>query len=308
MVHWYFLALLYGIIFAFACHYIAGEKGKNQTTWAVIGFFLGLIGLLIIGFSEKEIGETRNTYSQLSGELLNEKDNRDREIDAFVIEKPVWRATYISNESREKYSWPDDGAYVGEARQLTHGEMNEGEIGTLAYERHGKGKHVYPSGAKYVGKWINDKENGKGTFYSADGAVYVGDFRNGMFHGNGIITYADGSVKSGNWERGRFMGVKRNKNLAVNSAYENKLISQKYDGEYKNGMKHGWGTYVYHSGATYVGEWENDMENGRGTFTLIDGTVYIGEFKDGKFHGNGTLSHTDGRQQSGEWKLGRYIG
>ena len=55
------IALLYGIVFAFACHYIAGEKGKDQMTWAVIGFFLGLIGLLIIGFSEKEVRETKKS-------------------------------------------------------------------------------------------------------------------------------------------------------------------------------------------------------------------------------------------------------
>jgi len=48
------IALIYAIIFAFACHYVAEQKGKDGGHWAVIGFFLGLIGLLIIGFTPPE--------------------------------------------------------------------------------------------------------------------------------------------------------------------------------------------------------------------------------------------------------------
>lgn len=48
------IILIYCIIFAFACSYLAKEKGGNPTSWAFIGFFTGIIGLLMIGFTPKK--------------------------------------------------------------------------------------------------------------------------------------------------------------------------------------------------------------------------------------------------------------
>lgn len=41
-------ALIWGIIFGIACGYIANEKGRGAITWSTLGFFFGLIALLII--------------------------------------------------------------------------------------------------------------------------------------------------------------------------------------------------------------------------------------------------------------------
>ncbi|MBF0230386.1 MAG: zinc ribbon domain-containing protein [Desulfamplus sp.] len=48
---WFYI--VYGIIFAFGCGYLAKEKGKNVTDWQILGFLLGIIALLIIGLSSK---------------------------------------------------------------------------------------------------------------------------------------------------------------------------------------------------------------------------------------------------------------
>jgi len=48
------IVIIQGLIFAYACRYVAQEKGKDPNTWFWIGFFLGLVGLLIIGFSRTE--------------------------------------------------------------------------------------------------------------------------------------------------------------------------------------------------------------------------------------------------------------
>lgn len=40
--------LVFGLIFAFACSTIAAGKGLNATKWAWIGFFLGIIGLIMV--------------------------------------------------------------------------------------------------------------------------------------------------------------------------------------------------------------------------------------------------------------------
>jgi ankyrin repeat protein len=57
------IVIAYGFITAFACAYLAKEKGKNQDTWFIIGFLLGIIGILIIGFSKPEIKPVSNVAS-----------------------------------------------------------------------------------------------------------------------------------------------------------------------------------------------------------------------------------------------------
>ena len=63
------IVIIQGLIFAFACRYVAQEKGKDSNTWFWIGFFLGLIGLLIIGFSRTE------TNTQLSNVMSSDNMN-----------------------------------------------------------------------------------------------------------------------------------------------------------------------------------------------------------------------------------------
>lgn len=41
-------ALIWGGIFGFACGFIANEKGRNCILWSTLGFFFGLIALLVI--------------------------------------------------------------------------------------------------------------------------------------------------------------------------------------------------------------------------------------------------------------------
>ena len=40
--------LLWGGIFGFFSGYVAKEKGRNYIAWSTLGFFFGLIALLII--------------------------------------------------------------------------------------------------------------------------------------------------------------------------------------------------------------------------------------------------------------------
>jgi len=76
----------------------------------------------------------------------------------------------------------------------------------------------------------------------------------------------------------------------------------KYEGERKNGKRHGQGTYTFANGNKYVGEWKDDKFHGQGTFTWANGDQYIGEWKDSKKHGKGTKTYTDGSVEKGIWK------
>ena len=82
---------------------------------------------------------------------------------------------------------------------------------------------------------------------------------------------------------------------------------RKYVGEYKDGKRHGHGTYTYPDGAQYVGEYKDNSENGQGTYTYPDGEKYVGGWKNGKFHGQGILTYINGVVEKGVWKDGNLV-
>ncbi len=57
----------------------------------------------------------------------------------------------------------------------------------------------------------------------------------------------------------------------------------KYEGEMKNGKRHGRGKWIRSDGLKYEGGWEDDKPSGQGILTSADGKVCIGEWKAGKF-------------------------
>ena len=77
-------------------------------------------------------------------------------------------------------------------------------------------------------------------------------------------------------------------------------------GEWKDGKKHGQGTFTYGKGKwegeKYVGEFKDGYRNGQGTFTWSDEGKYEGKWKDGKFHGQGTFTFSDGNKGVGEFR------
>ena len=45
----FFFLLLQGCVFGFFCSYIAGQKGRDNGSWFVLGFFFSFIALIAIG-------------------------------------------------------------------------------------------------------------------------------------------------------------------------------------------------------------------------------------------------------------------
>lgn len=97
----------------------------------------------------------------------------------------------------------------------------------------------------------------------------------------------------------------------------------KYEGEWKNGIRHGNGTLVYPNIYTYTGEWKNNMmdglgtleyywykyvgewrrgkKNGKGDYWFFN-MKYEGHWKDDLMHGNGTMFYPGGFKWVGQWK------
>ena len=135
-----------------------------------------------------------------------------------------------------------------------------------------------------------------------------------------------GSAQSGNIE---YRVV-----LIMTEKYENGDV---YEGEEKDGIRHGIGRYYHADGAIYEGEWKDDLIHGIGRYYYPDGAaenvlcengkivgstketlpqseirihsigydnddLYHGNMKDGKRNGRGTMHYADRRKYVGQWK------
>ena len=54
-----------------------------------------------------------------------------------------------------------------------------------------------------------------------------------------------------------------------------------YIGEYKDGVRHGYGEMFYSDNTVFRGLWANDKQEGVGKLTQKDGSVREGIWKDG---------------------------
>ena len=100
------------------------------------------------------------------------------------------------------------------------------------------------------------------------------DFNKFLLNNNNYILYGD-----------RYRGDK------INEEFEGKgemtYFSGKYDGEWKNGFREGFGIYRYNNGEKYIGMWKNNLEEGDGRYIYKNGDFYDGNFKEGKKEGKG---------------------
>eukprot|EP00956_Cyclotella_meneghiniana_P035883 scaffold119020_cov23-Cyclotella_meneghiniana.AAC.1 len=74
-----------------------------------------------------------------------------------------------------------------------------------------------------------------------------------------------------------------------------------YQGELRDGKKHGFGTELYSNGASYEGNWKEGKRHGRGLYKFSRGGFYDGEWFEGKKHGRGLNQHANGDSYDGEW-------
>lgn len=81
-----------------------------------------------------------------------------------------------------------------------------------------------------------------------------------------------------------------------------------YEGQLKDGVPHGYGSWKDPTGKTYVGDFLQGEMTGYGKMIFPGGEKYIGDFLNGKGHGQGKMIHPDGRSISGTWINGNYQG
>ena len=80
----------------------------------------------------------------------------------------------------------------------------------------------------------------------------------------------------------------------------------KYEGEFRDGKRHGKGVVIYPNGDKYDGEWEAGKKSGKGVVIYPNGNKYDEEWKDGKRH-KGVETYSNGNKYLPFKKFGRIL-
>ena len=54
----------------------------------------------------------------------------------------------------------------------------------------------------------------------------------------------------------------------------NLQLTNRYLGEFREGVRFGQGIFFYSDGSKYEGQWENNVKHGYGVFTFADGDTH----------------------------------
>ncbi len=143
-----------------------------------------------------------------------------------------------------------------------------------------------------------DCENGKGTFEMGGGMKYVGDFVEGKQEGLGILFFDNGDHYVGEWQA----GVRQGRGKFHFSS------GTTYFGQFENNKFHGQGEMTYARGDVFNGEFIDGVPQGEGVFTFVDGSEYVGHLRRGKFDGYGVMVYEDRSVYDGHWESGKWHG
>ena len=81
--------------------------------------------------------------------------------------------------------------------------------------------------------------------------------------------------------------------------------SQRYDGDFVNGVYHGIGTYTWEDNNVYRGDWREGKRHGVGVYTSGYGLhIYDGDWQNDVKHGQGFQQLSDGRTFEGTFTDG----
>jgi hypothetical protein len=108
------------------------------------------------------------------------------------------------------------------------------------------------------------------------------------------VVFADGSIYKG----GMRGFVQHGPGEYVSKAFQ-------YQGEFKDGLKHGKGVYSWEGGDRYEGEFVDDRMSGRGKWRFANGDLYDGEVKAGAISGRGTYTSKSGDTFTGSFLNGK---
>ena len=79
-------------------------------------------------------------------------------------------------------------------------------------------------------------------------------------------------------------------------------VTNTYEGEYVQDMKHGQGEFRWATGGYYKGRYEHDVKVGYGEMYWADGSIYRGSWDRGIQNGLGIMIFSNGTRKAGIFK------
>lgn len=84
---------------------------------------------------------------------------------------------------------------------------------------------------------------------------------------------------------------------------------ERFEGEYKNGLREGKGTYFHLNGDRFEGQYASGKRNGKGKYYFSDKSVLEGVWIDNQLEGKAIIRDQQGKIiHQGYWKNNKYIG
>ncbi|KAL5021284.1 hypothetical protein ScPMuIL_000439 [Solemya velum] len=129
---------------------------------------------------------------------------------------------------------------------------------------------------------------------------YIGEKRRFLRNGHGVYIYENGFFRyEGQWKNGRKHG--HGKLVMKDGSY--------YEGQFVNGEIQGYGYRYYAvSHCKYSGQFYRGEANGKGKMCYRDGSLYEGDWKENKKEGIGTMKYRDSQLFQGAYHQNRRHG
>ena len=137
---------------------------------------------------------------------------------------------------------------------------------------------------EFKGKWKNGKKEGLGEQRFPDGTTFVGSYRDDLKHGDGRLFFKeDGCFFEGKFQKDKILGNGKQKG-----------INYEYNGPWENGNMQGAGRSTYFNDKSkkedeYVGQFKNGLKHGYGEYRWADGSIYKGQWHEGEILNRGVF-------------------
>ena len=82
---------------------------------------------------------------------------------------------------------------------------------------------------------------------------------------------------------------------------------ERYEGHFKDGLRHGKGKYFFADGGRYEGDYKKGREDGKGKTFFPNGGRYEGGFKNDQWDGKGKFFSADGDCRECVYKMGKEV-